>query len=97
MTNQLFTHYKMEEKLKFGEIKGNELSVGDIVSWSRWDPETEQWSEFVGVLLDVRNELKGNRLISISRVMPLSGQPKSGELEFFTLSLKLVSQSSDKT
>ncbi len=87
----------MKEKLKFGEIKGNELSIGDIVSWSKWNSEDEEWSEFVGVLLDVRNELKGNRLVSISRVMPLNTGPDSGELEFFTLSLKLVSRSGDKT
>ena len=62
----------MEEKIKFGEIKAKELKIGDIVSWSKWNVETENWDEFMGVLLDTRNELVGNRLVSVSKVMPLS-------------------------
>ena len=86
----------MEEKIKFGELKAKELKIGDIVSWSKWNIETESWDEFMGVLLDTRNELIGNRLVSVSKVMPLNNPCNSGELEFFTLSLKLVSHSDDK-
>jgi hypothetical protein len=86
----------MEEKSKFGELTAVNLSVGDIVSWSKWNSDEETWDEFVGVLLEIRNEMRGNRLISISRVMPLSNTTNIGELEFFTLSLKLVSHSSNK-
>ena len=86
----------MKEKIKFGELKAKELKIGDIVSWSKWNVETENWDEFMGVLLDTRNELVGNRLVSISKVMPLNNNMTSGELEFFTLSLKLVSHSGDK-
>ena len=86
----------MEEKIKFGELKAKELKIGDIVSWSKWNVETENWDEFMGVLLDTRNELVGNRLVSVSKVMPLNNNITSGELEFFTLSLKLVSHSDDK-
>ncbi|MEC8273798.1 MAG: hypothetical protein VXZ76_03050 [Bacteroidota bacterium] len=86
----------MEEKIKFGELKAKELKIGDIVSWSKWNVETENWDEFMGVLLDTRNELVGNRLVSVSKVMPLNNNMTSGELEFFTLSLKLVSHSDDK-
>jgi|TARA_R110002124_G_scaffold125837_5_gene285149 hypothetical protein len=86
----------MEEKRKFGELNAVSLSVGDIVSWSKWNPGEEIWDQFVGVLLEVRNEMKGNRLVSISRVMPLSNATTTGELEFFTLSLKLVSPSNNK-
>jgi hypothetical protein len=50
----------------------------------------------MGVLLDTRNELVGNRLVSVSKVMTLNNNITSGELEFFTLSLKLVSHSDDK-
>ena len=86
----------MEEKSKFGELNANNLSVGDIVAWSKWNSIEEIWDEFVGVLLEVRNEMKGNRFVSISRVMPLSNANSTGELEFFTLSLKLVSHSNNK-
>ena len=86
----------MEEKIKFGELKAKELKIGDIVSWSKWNVQTENWDEFMGVLLDTRNELVGNRLVSVSKVMPLNNNITSGELEFFTLSLKLVSHSDDK-
>jgi len=86
----------MKEKIKFGELKAKELKIGDIVSWSKWNVETENWDEFMGVLLDTRNELVGNRLVSVSTVMPLNNNMTSGELEFFTLSLKLVSHSDDK-
>jgi hypothetical protein len=86
----------MKEKIKFGELKAKELQIGDIVSWSKWNVETENWDEFMGVLLDTRNELIGNRLVSVSKVMPLNNNITSGELEFFTLSLKLVSHSDDK-
>jgi hypothetical protein len=86
----------MEEKSKFGELNAVNLSVGDIVSWSKWNSGQETWDEFVGVLLEVRNEMRGNRLVSISRVMPLSNAVGIGELEFFTLSLKLVSHSNNK-
>ena len=86
----------MEEKIKFGELKAKELKIGDIVSWSKWNVQTENWDEFMGVLLDTRNELVGNRLVSVSKVMPLNNNMTSGELEFFTLSLKLVSHSDDK-
>jgi len=86
----------MEEKSKFGELNAVNLSVGDIVAWSKWNSSEDLWDEFVGVLLEIRNEMKGNRLVSISRVMPLNNANWSGELEFFTLSLKLVSHSNNK-
>jgi len=86
----------MKEKTNFGQLKAEELSIGDIVSWSKWNSDEESWDVFVGVLLDIRNEMRGNRLVSISKVMPISNPENSGELEFFTLSLKLVSRSGAK-
>ena len=86
----------MKEKTNFGELRASELSVGDIVSWSKWNTVEQAWDAFVGVLLDIRNEMRGNRLVSISRVMPINNTENTGELEFFTLSLRLVSRSADK-
>ena len=42
--------------------------------------------------MEIKNEVKGNRLISVSVVMPLVGAKH--EIEFFTPTLKLVSQGS---
>jgi hypothetical protein len=86
----------MKEKTNFGELRASELSVGDIVSWSKWNSNKESWDKSVGVLLGVRNEMRGNRLVSISKVMPINNPEFFGELEFFTLSLKLVSRSAEK-
>jgi|TARA_R110000744_G_scaffold257233_1_gene372692 hypothetical protein len=84
----------MTEGTNFGELTAEELSIGDIVEWSKWDIENEGWSAQYGIILDIKNEIKASRLISISRVMPLN---KPGvELEFFTMSLRLVSRSNEE-
>jgi hypothetical protein len=84
----------MNEAAKFGELAAEELSIGDIVEWSKWNMENEDWNAQYGIILDIKNEIKANRLISISRVMPLN---KPGvELEFFTMSLRLVSRSNEE-
>ncbi len=76
----------MKEKSNFGQLKAEELSIGDIVSWSKWNSNDECWDKFVGVLLDIRNELRGNRLVSISKVIPVGNPENSGELELLILS-----------
>jgi len=81
----------MTDKPNFGELKAEELAVGDIVAWSKWNTEIHTWEEHVGILLEVCSEVKGNRIVSISRVKPLNDP--SRELEFFTPTLKLVSRS----
>ena len=84
----------MNDGTKFGELAAEELSIGDIVEWSKWNMENEDWSILYGIVLDIKNEIKANRLISISRVMPLN-EP-GVELEFFTMSLRLVSHSNEE-
>lgn len=74
---------------KFGEISGKSLSIGDIVEWSKWNAEKEDWDMNYGIIISVTNEIKSNRLVSVSRVIPLNST--NGELEFFTLSLRLIS------
>ena len=56
----------MNEGLKFGEEAAKSLQMGDIVEWSKWNPQEEEWNLLNG----------GNQ-----------------EIEFFTLSLRLVSPS----
>ena len=81
----------MEKKSNFGEIYARSLNIGDIVQWSRWDSDDDEWKFNYGIVVSVKNEIKSNRLVSISRVIPFNDN--SSELEFFTLSLRLVSPS----
>jgi len=78
----------IKEKPNFGEISAKEFEIGDIVEWRMWDNSLERWTSFYGVLLEIKNEIRSDRIVSISRVMPLN-EPHI-ELEFFTLSLKPV-------
>lgn len=80
----------MNEKAKFGELTSETLTVGDIVEWSTWNGAREEWDIRYGIITDIKNEIKGGRLVSVSSVVPFSG-PKT-EVEFFTLSLRPISQ-----
>ena len=80
----------MNEKKKFGELAAESLDVGDIVEWASWNLDSETWDIKYGIITEVKNEIKGGRLVSVSKVVPLNG-PKE-EAEFFTLSLRPVSQ-----
>ena len=79
----------MTDSEKFGEIAAKNFSVGDIVEWSKWNSKKDDWDMSYGIIISVTNEIKSNRLVSISKVVPLNNT--NSELEFFTLSLRLVS------
>tara|TARA_R110000824_G_scaffold92217_10_gene223938 strand:+ start:2834 stop:3112 length:279 start_codon:yes stop_codon:yes gene_type:complete len=79
----------MIEKDKFGELLSHNLSVGDIVEWSKWNSKKNDWGTHYGIIISVKNEIRSNRLVSISRVLPLNNV--NNEIEFFTLSLRLIS------
>ena len=81
----------MNEEKKFGELTADELNIGDIVEWSNWNDTENDWEVRYGIITDVTNEIKAGRLVSVSRVIPING-PQT-EMEFFTLSLKVVSHS----
>lgn len=83
----------MQDKLKFGEITAKELNVGNIVEWSRWNTDAQDWDLHYGIITEMKNEIRSNRLVSISKVMPLSGE--QSEIEFFSMSLRRVSPSFD--
>jgi len=83
----------MNKKPDFGEISSDEFNIGDIVEWSIWNGTKDEWSLKYGVVTDLKNEIRGNRLVSVSKVVPLN-EP-SVEIEFFTLSLRLISRGSD--
>lgn len=81
----------MNEGSKFGEEAAKSLGVGDIVEWSKWNLQEEEWNLHYGLVTSIKNEIRSNRLVSVSKVLPLNGGNQ--EIEFFTLSLRLVSPS----
>lgn len=83
----------MKEENDFGTLSAENLQIGDIVEWSRWDNKKNDWEVHYGIVLEVKNELRGNRLVSVSKVIPINGD--QAELDFFTMSLRLVSRSED--
>ncbi len=83
----------MDEKKAFGETNAETLNIGDIVEWSTWDQFSECWIYNYGIITEIKNEIRSNRMVYISRVLPLSGDKK--ESEHFTLSLRLVSKTGE--
>ncbi len=82
----------MKQKKEFGYSTAQKLRVGDIVSWSKFSEELSDWIEYFGILVNIQNEVHSNRLVSVSRVIPLDDG--NNELSFFTITLRLVSQTS---
>lgn len=83
----------MKEKEAFGELHSNDFRVGDIVEWSTWNETEEQWNVSYGVITEIKNEVRHNRVVSISKVLPV--QNGLAEVEHFTMSLRLVSRSNE--
>jgi len=79
----------MHKKHNFGEVYSEKFRVGDIVEWATWNSDEETWESNYGVLLSIENKIISNRIIPVSKVMPMNS-PQI-ELEFFTMSLKPVS------
>lgn len=84
----------MKEKGSFGSVASSELSIGDIVEWSSWSEPKQDWEYNYGIITEIKNELRSNRLVSISTVVPLQGAKK--EIEHFSLSLRLVSKTGEE-
>ena len=89
-----WSHIMINDKI-FGETSAKDLSVGDIVEWSRWNSKETSWDMNYGIITNINNEIRSNRLVSICKVLPLN-EPNN-ELEFFTLSLRLISSSDKET
>lgn len=77
---------------EFGHSVAEKLQVGDIVSWSKWSEEIQDWIDHIGILVKIDNKIRENRMVSVSTVLPIEDQ--NTELEFFTFTLRLVSRSS---
>ena len=80
----------MDEKQSFGELTAEDFESGDIVEWNIWDQESEKWIPHYGIIVRTENRIQSNRVVSISKVIPING-PQI-EREFFTLTLKLVNK-----
>ena len=81
----------MNEKDTFGELTAQTFDIGDIVEWSTWNREINDWDSHYGIVIDIKNEIRSGRLVSISTVKPVNDN--SQEIDFFTASLKLISKS----
>jgi hypothetical protein len=81
----------MDEKEKFGELTARIFDIGDIVEWSTWDTELDNWNSHYGLVINIKNEIRSGRLVSISTVKPVNDT--AAEIDFFTVSLKLISKS----
>lgn len=82
---------QMNEKDNFGDLTAKIFDVGDIVEWSTWDRDVDDWQSHYGIVIEIKNEIRSGRLVSISTVKPVNDA--SNEIDFFTASLKLVSKS----
>ena len=82
---------KMNKKDKFGELTAKIFDIGDIVEWSTWNREINDWDSNYGIVIDIKNEIRSGRLVSISTVKPVADN--STEIDFFTASLRLISKS----
>ena len=81
----------MDEKDNFGELTAKIFDIGDIVEWSTWDSELDNWNSHYGLVINIKNDIRSGRLVSISTVKPVNDT--AAEIEFFTVSLKLISKS----
>jgi len=84
----------MEKKNDFGELSAENIQIGDIVAWSKWNSDDSEWDQNLGVVMETKSTILSNRMVCISVVLPLK-EPKI-PLELFTFSLKLVSQAEVK-
>tara|TARA_R110000744_G_scaffold10444_2_gene32550 strand:- start:46 stop:306 length:261 start_codon:yes stop_codon:yes gene_type:complete len=83
----------MNKKEDFGEILEKDFNVGDIVEWSTYNTEIQSWDTNYGIITTINKEISSERLISVSRVLPINGVQQ--EIKFFTASLRLVSRTND--
>tara|TARA_R100000008_G_C3585927_1_gene172256 strand:- start:551 stop:808 length:258 start_codon:yes stop_codon:yes gene_type:complete len=80
----------MNTQKPFGGLSAEDIESGDLVKWTKWNPKESKWDEMIGVVLSVEEQIKGGRLVSSAKVATL--QHPQIELDFFTMSLKLVSK-----
>ena len=50
----------ISDKKKFGELTGENFEIGDIVEWTTWSEQYNDWVPQYGVLLSIENQIKAN-------------------------------------
>ncbi len=73
----------------FGDVISKDFEVGDMVEWTTWCNETETWASSYGIIIKIENQMKSNRLVSISTVKPIN--ESHSEIQLFTISLRPIS------
>ena len=84
----------MNEKDNFGELSAKVFDIGDIVEWRTWNRNENSWDPHYGIIIDIKNEIRSGRLVSISTVKPVNDT--MAEIDFFSASLKLISKSNSE-
>lgn len=79
----------MNKKDNFGEISSKDFEVGDMVEWTTWNNISESWTSNYGIIIKIENQIRSNRLVSISTVKPIN--ESYSEIELFTISLRAIS------
>jgi len=79
----------MDEKGPFGSGLAEDFELGDIVEWSKWDTDLEEWVSNYGILISIDNKVVRDRVVSISTVKPINSNDNK-LIELFTIYLKSV-------
>jgi len=79
----------MDEKGPFGSGLAEDFEVGDIVKWSKWSIEKEEWISNFGILVSIDNKVVADRVVSISTIKPINSDD-SKLIELFTIYLSSV-------
>jgi hypothetical protein len=79
----------MDEKGPFGSGIAEDFEIGDIVEWSKWDTESEEWVSNFGILVSIDNKVVADRVVSISTIKPFNSSDNK-LIELFTIYLKPV-------
>tara|TARA_B100000214_G_scaffold235594_1_gene172252 strand:+ start:265 stop:531 length:267 start_codon:yes stop_codon:yes gene_type:complete len=83
------------KKESFGNVAAKDIDPGDLVQWSKWDDDKKTYDEKFGIVVSINEQVRGSRMVSVARVVPLNNP--NVEQDFFTMSLKLVSKGSKGT
>ncbi len=81
----------MEKKEPFGQMYAKRFDIGDLVEWSEWSMQHNQYQKTVGILTNLSIESISGRLVSMAHITDIN---KSKTYKVFTINLKVVSKAS---
>ena len=80
----------MEKKEPFGQTYAKRLDIGDLVEWSEWSIDHNQYEKSIGKLTELSVESISGRLVSMAHITDIN---KSKTYKVFTINLKVISKS----